>query len=84
MQEHDGQELAGFSKDVGDVVDVLEGGVAEWRGEGLCCCHEEETEVYCGAGEDAGGSVVRMCGARETEVDVPRQRGEEGLHGIED
>lgn len=29
MQEHDGEELAGFGKDEGDIVDVSEGGIAE-------------------------------------------------------
>lgn len=35
VQEHDGEEFAGFGEDVGDVVNVAETGVAEGRGEGL-------------------------------------------------
>lgn len=34
VEEHDGEELAGFGEDEGDVVDVSKGGVAEGRGEG--------------------------------------------------
>lgn len=44
MQEHDGEELAGFGEDVGDVVDVAETGVAKGRGEGLGDGDEQETE----------------------------------------
>ena len=32
MQEHDGQKLAGFGEDEGDIVDVSEGGIAERGG----------------------------------------------------
>ena len=34
MEEHYGEELAGFGEDVGDVVDMIEGCVAEWGSKG--------------------------------------------------
>lgn len=34
MEEHDGEQFAGFGEDEGYVVDVGEGGVAEGGGEG--------------------------------------------------
>lgn len=32
MEEHDGEQFAALCEDEGDVVDVCEGGIAEWRG----------------------------------------------------
>lgn len=59
MQEHDGEELAGFGEDVGDVVNVAKTGVAEGGGEGLGDGDEQETERDGEVGEDAGGGGGR-------------------------
>lgn len=82
MQEHDGEEFAGFGEDVGDVVNVTETGVAEGRGEGLSDRDKQETEGDGEGGEDAGGGVGRGVGVAE--VDVAGEGGEEGLDRVED
>lgn len=82
VQEHDGEEFAGFGEDVGDVVNVAETGVAEGRGEGLSDRDKQETEGDGEGGEDAGGGVRRGIGVAE--VDVAGEGGEKGLDGVED
>lgn len=67
MEEHDGQEFAGFGEDEGYVVDVGEGGVAEWRGEGGSDGDEEEWEEGGLGGEDWGGWFVGGSGEEEVE-----------------
>ena len=52
MKEHYGEELAGFSEDEGYVVNVGEGGVAEWRGEGGSYGDEGERRKDGARGED--------------------------------
>ena len=52
MEEHDGEELAGFGEDEGYVVDVGERGVAEWGREGGCYGDEEEWGENGAGGED--------------------------------
>ena len=66
VEEHDGEEFAGFGEDEGYVVDVGEGGVAKGGGEGGGYGDEEERRED-GAGREDGGSGV---GGGEVEVDV--------------
>ena len=66
VEEHDGEEFAGFGEDEGYIVDVGEGGVAERGGEGGGYGDEEEWWED-GAGREDGGSRV---GGGEVEVDV--------------
>lgn len=82
VQEHDGEEFAGFGEDVGDVVNVAETGVAEGRGEGLSDRDKQETEGDGEGGEDTGGGGGRGVGVAK--VDVAGEGGEEGLDGVED
>lgn len=82
VEGHHGHEFAGFGEDEGDVVDVLEGGVAEGGGQGLTYCYEEELAEDVEIGEDGGGGGAGFGGAAE--VDVADEGGEEGLDGIED
>lgn len=55
MQEHDGKQLAGFGKDVSDVVDMTQTSVAKGRGERLGDGDEQQAERYGEVGKDAGG-----------------------------
>ncbi len=55
VEEHDGEEFAGFGEDEGDVVDVGEAGVAEGGGEGGGDGDEDEGEEYGFRGKDWGG-----------------------------
>lgn len=52
MEEHYGQEFAGFGQDEGYVVDVGEGGIAEWGGQRGGYGYEEEGNEYAAVGED--------------------------------
>ena len=66
VEEHDGEEFAGFGENEGYVVDVGEGGVAKGGGEGGGYGDEEERREYGAGREDGGGGV----GGGEMEVDV--------------
>lgn len=82
VKEHYGEKLAGFGKDVGNVVDVGEGGVSKGRGKGGCYGDEEERkEDMCGRedGRYAGGGAVGG-----NEVDVAGEGGKAGLDGVEE
>lgn len=81
MEEHDGEEFAGFGEDEGEVVDVGEGGVAERGGEGLGDCDDEEGEEGGAGGEDGCGGGGGGGGGEE--VEAAGDEGEEGLYGIE-
>lgn len=80
VQEHDGEELAGFGEDEGYVVDVGEGGVAEGGGEGGGYGDEDEGEEDCAGGEDGGWGGGG--GGGEEEVNVACEGGEGGLDGV--
>lgn len=82
VQKHDGEELAGFGEDVGDVVDVGEGGVAEGRGERGCYGNEEKGEDDPGGRKDRGYAVGGAIGCEE--IDVAGEGGEAGLDGVEE
>lgn len=77
VQQHDGEELAALGEDVGDVVDVGEGGVAEGGGEGVGKGDEEER------GEDAAVGDHARDGAAARRAEVGEEQaadaGEEGL-----
>ena len=75
VEEHDGEEFAGFGENEGYVVDVGEGGVAEWGGEGGGYGNQQYLGED-GAGREDGWSRV---GGGEVEVDVTDQGGEGGL-----
>ena len=82
VQEHHWEEFAGFGEDVGDVVDMLEGGVTERGGEGLRDRDCEELQGDADAGEDAGcgaGGIARGV----AKVEVAGEGGEEGLDGVQ-
>lgn len=55
MQEHDGEQLARFREDEGDVVDVGEAGVAEGRGEGGGDGDEDQRAEDRAGWEDGAG-----------------------------
>lgn len=57
VQQHYGEEFAGFGEDVGDVVDVGEGGVAERGGEGGGYGNEDKGEEDPGGREDCGDAL---------------------------
>jgi hypothetical protein len=82
VQEHDGEEFAALGEDVGDVVDVCEGGVAEGGGEGICEGHEEEgrEDLFVG---DHGGDRLAARGAEAVEEQAS-DACEEGLDGEEE
>lgn len=82
MKEHDGEELAGFSEDVGDVVDVGEGGVAEGRGKGGSDSDEDKGEEDAGGGKDGGCTRRGAVGSKE--VEVAGDGGEARLDGVEE
>ncbi len=82
VQEHDGQELARFREDEGDVVDVREAGVAEGRGEGGGDGDEDQGAEDGARWEDGAGGGGAGGGAQE--VDVACQGGEGGLHRVEE
>ena len=68
LEEHDGEELARFGEEEGDVVDVGEGGVAERGGEGGGDGDEEEGREK---GEGGDGRWGRLgAGRAGEEVDV--------------
>lgn len=75
VEEHDGEEFAGFGEDEGYVVDVGEGGVSKGGGEGRGYGDEEERRED-GAGREDGRGGFRT---GEVKVDVTDQRGESGL-----
>ena len=81
MEEHDGEELAGFGEDEGYVVDVGERGIAEWRGERGGYRDENKREEDGAIGEYGW---CGCCGSREEKVGVACERGERGLNGIEE
>lgn len=82
MEEHDGEELAGFGEDVGDVVDMGEGGVAEGRGKGGGDGDEKEGEDDAGGGEDGGCAGRGAVGNKQ--VEVAGEGGEARLDGVEE
>jgi hypothetical protein len=87
VQEHYGQEFAGFGEDEGYVVDVFEAGVAEGGGERGGDCDEEEGEDDLRRGEDGGdfaGVGFGVAGRRGNEVDEAGDGGEGGLDCVEE
>ena len=79
MQGHDGEEFAGFGEHEGQVVDVGEGGVAEWGGEGGGQGNQEEREEHCAGGKD----VERAAAGLVEEVETAAGEGEGGLDGVQ-
>lgn len=74
VQEHDGEQLAALGQDERHVVDVLEAGVAERRGETAGQRDERQGTEYARRGEDGRRrSVARF---RGQEVYVAGQEGE--------
>lgn len=82
VEEHHGEELAGFGEDIGYVVDVGEGGVAEGRGQGGGDGDEDEGLKNAGGGE-YGGCAGGGAGG-DAEIHVAGQGGEAGLDGVEE
>lgn len=82
VEEHYREELAGFGEDVGYVIYVGEGSVAEGRGEGGGDGDKEEGKEDAGGGENGGC----MCGGAvgSEEVNVPGEGGEAGLNCVEE
>lgn len=80
MQKHDGQKLAGFGEDEGDIVDVRQGGIAEWGSQGGGDGDENEGKKN-GAGGKYGGRRSSSRGGDE-EVDVTRYGGKSRLDGV--
>lgn len=69
VQEHDGEQLAAFGEDEGDVVDVGEGGVAEGGGEAGGDGDEEEGGDDGPRGEDGGRTgAARTFAAQQVQV----------------
>lgn len=67
VQEHDGEEFAGFGEGEGDVIDVSEGGVAKGGGERGGQGDEEERGEDFRGGED-GERGGRGSGCEEVDV----------------
>ena len=82
MEGHDGEELAGFGEDEGDVADVFEAGVAEGRGEGGGDRHERQWGDDGAGGEDGWG--FGGCAGGIEEVGVADKCGESGLDRVEE
>lgn len=67
MEEHNGEEFAGFGEDEGDVVDVAKGGISERCSEGRRNCNEEV--VGCDlAGREDGRYSALTGGVEDVEV----------------
>ena len=79
VQEHDGQQLAALGEDVGDVVDVVEGGVAEGGGQGVCEGDEEQRGQDAAVGDHGRHGLA--LGRHGDAEELAAGRGEEGLDG---
>lgn len=77
VHQHDGDEFAGFGQDHGWVVDVLQGGIREGRGDDS---DEGDLEVLEGEGGRRAGERFAL----ECEVDKCDGCGTEGLGEVED
>ena len=77
VEEHHRQELARLGEDVGDVVDVGEGGVAERGGEGVGEGDEEERGEDLFVGDERGHGLAPWRG--EDGEELAAEEGEEGL-----
>ena len=68
VEEHDGKELARFSKDERYVIDVSERSVSERGGERGSYCHEYEREEDGASWEDGRGWTGLGSGIKQVKV----------------
>lgn len=82
VQEHDGEKLAGLGQDESYVVNVGEGGVSEWGGEGGSKSDEAEGEEDTSARDEGWKRfALRSC---RPKVEEACEGSEGGLDGVQD